>query len=108
MKKQLLLTIIFSIICLSSAKAISLDSSNVNSNIWQETRNLPTDLYAVNANLSHRIYGIAKSVWKAIGLEDAEIDDDEEKILREGAIFFVLFAILFVWMAFQSLTSLKK
>jgi hypothetical protein len=39
-------------------------------------------------NLSHKLYGILKSLQRTLGLEDAEIDDSSESLIREYGIFF--------------------
>lgn len=53
-------------------------------------------------NLSHKLYGILKSLQRSLGLEDAEIDDASESLIREYGIFFLLFGILFVWIVYRS------
>ena len=53
-------------------------------------------------NLSHKLYGILKSIQRSLGLEDAEIDDGSESLIREYGIFFLLFGILFIWMVYLS------
>ncbi|MDJ0844196.1 hypothetical protein [Crocosphaera sp.] len=53
-------------------------------------------------NLSHKLYGILKSLQRSLGLEDAEIDDGSESLIREYGIFFLLFGILFIWMVYLS------
>ena len=58
-------------------------------------------------NLSHRLYGILKSLQRKLGLHTAEIDDGSESLIREYGIFILLFGILFLFVAYQSLTSDK-
>ncbi|NET11591.1 MAG: hypothetical protein F6K08_01255 [Okeania sp. SIO1H6] len=56
-------------------------------------------------NLSQRLYGILKSLQRKLGLETAEIDDSSESLIREHGIFIFVFIILFLFVAYQSLTS---
>ena len=58
-------------------------------------------------NLSHRIYGIFKSLQRKLGLETLEIDDSSESLIREYGIFIFLFGILFLWIVYLSWTSNK-
>ncbi len=53
-------------------------------------------------NLSHKLYGILKSLQRSLGLEDAEIDDGSEHLIREYGIFFLLFTIIFLWIVYLS------
>ncbi|MDJ0600891.1 MAG: hypothetical protein QNJ37_18860 [Crocosphaera sp.] len=53
-------------------------------------------------NLSHKLYGILKSLQRSLGLEDAEIDDGSESFIREYGSFFLLFGMLFLWIVYQS------
>ena len=59
-------------------------------------------------NLSQKLYGILKSLQRKLGLETAEIDDSSESLIREHGIFIFLFIILFLFVAYQSLTSNKE
>ncbi|NEP80131.1 MAG: hypothetical protein F6K39_19370 [Okeania sp. SIO3B3] len=58
-------------------------------------------------NLSQKLYGILKSLQRKLGLETAEIDDSSESLIREHGIFIFVFIILFLFVAYQSLTSNK-
>ncbi|MEA5533322.1 hypothetical protein [Crocosphaera sp. XPORK-15E] len=59
-------------------------------------------------NLSHKIYGILKSIQRKLGLQDAEIDDGSESIIREYGIWFLLFGILLIWVIYQSFSQNKR
>lgn len=67
---------------------------------------LPSNFILVN--LGHRLYGIIKKIQGNFGLQDWEIDDTIESDLREYGLFFLIFALLFAWMVYQSLTSVKR
>lgn len=56
-------------------------------------------------NLSHKLYGILKSLQRKLGLQDTEIDDSSESLIREYGIFLFIFGILFLWIVYQSWTN---
>ena len=56
-------------------------------------------------NLSHKLYGIVKSLQRKLGLESAEIDDGSESLIREHGVFILIFVILFLLVVYQSFTS---
>lgn len=58
-------------------------------------------------NLSHKLYGILKSLQRKLGLENAEIDDGSESIIREYGFFFLLFGVLFLFIFYFSLKQRK-
>ena len=59
------------------------------------------------SNWSHDIYGIAKSIWRKLGM-DSEIDDGTEMTFREYGVFFVLFGGLFGLIIYMSLSQMKQ
>lgn len=58
-------------------------------------------------NLSHKLYGILKSLQRNLGLEDAEIDDGSESLIREYGFFFLLFGLLFLYIVYLSFKQRK-
>ena len=58
-------------------------------------------------NLSHKLYGILKSLQRSLGLEEVEIDDGSESLIREYGFFFLIFGILFLFIVYLSLNQRK-
>jgi len=56
-------------------------------------------------NLSHKLYGIIKSLQRKLGLESAEIDDSSESLIREHGVSILIFGILFLLVVYQSFNS---
>ncbi len=64
-----------------------------------------------SADFSHKLYGISKSLGRTLGLDSSnvdDIDDGTEKLFRENAAYFFVFGLIFIWIAYQSLTSINR
>jgi len=120
MLKQLAVVTSVAACSLVPAKALANSSVKFNREIAPLTstlsvgdRNLELAISPQNASLSdlnHDLYGLTKSISKKLGLDTKsdEIDDGSESLFREYALFFFLFCGLFGWMAFKSLSEVKR